>query len=131
MAPLRNSPFPFAWTSSSMANTLDHELDALAFVAYHLKVLSERNRLRVLCCLREGPRNVAEIVEATGLTQANTSKHLKVLSQAGMVARQSQGTSAYYRIVDPLIFDLCELIWRRLSDRLEQQQQVIASFRVQ
>ncbi len=112
-----------------MANILDPELDALAFVADYFKVLSELSRLRVLCCLRSGPRNVAEIVELTGLTQANTSKHLKVLSQAGMVLRQSQGTSAYYRIADPLIFELCELISRRLSDRLERQQQVIASLR--
>jgi DNA-binding transcriptional ArsR family regulator len=114
-----------------MANILNPESEALAFVADYLKVLAERNRLRVLCCLRSGPRNVADIVEATGLTQANTSKHLKVLAQAGMVARQSQGTSVYYRIADPLIFDLCELISQRLSDRLEQQQQAIANFRNQ
>ncbi len=96
---------------------------ALAQVADYFKVLSELNRLQVLCCLRSGSRNVTEIMEETGLGQANVSKHLKILAQAGIVSRKPQGVSVYYEIAEPFIFDLCELVGDRLSLRLEEQSQ--------
>lgn len=93
----------------------------LVAVADYFKVLSESSRLQILSCLKSGPMNVMEIAEATGLGQANLSKHLKVLTQAGLVSRQPKGTSAYYEITDPMIFELCELVCDRISQRLIQQ----------
>lgn len=94
---------------------------ALAHVAEYFKVLSEVSRLQVLNCLRSGPMNVSEIVEATGLGQANVSKHLKVLNQAGILSRRPSGVSVYYEIIDPLIFQLCDLVCDRLAERWQQQ----------
>ena len=54
----------------------------LAPVADYFKVLSEVSRLQILSCLRAGAMNVSEIGEATGLGQANLSKHLKMLTEA-------------------------------------------------
>lgn len=96
---------------------------ALAPVADYFKVLSELSRLQVLCALRSGEKNVTEIMEETELGQANVSKHLKILAQAGIVSRKPQGVSVYYEIAEPLIFELCELVGDRLSLRLEQQSQ--------
>ncbi len=96
---------------------------ALAPVADYFKVLSELSRLQVLCALRDGPKNVTEIMEETGLGQANVSKHLKILAQAGIVSRHPQGVSVYYEIAEPLIFELCELVGDRLSTRLAAQSQ--------
>lgn len=96
---------------------------ALAPVADYFKVLSELSRLQVLCSLRSGSKNVTEIIEETGLGQANVSKHLKVLAQAGIVSRTPQGVSVYYEIAEPFIFDLCELVGDRLSLRLAAQSQ--------
>ncbi|HIK57198.1 MAG TPA: winged helix-turn-helix transcriptional regulator [Synechococcales cyanobacterium M55_K2018_004] len=96
---------------------------ALAPVADYFKVLSELSRLQVLCALRDGPKNVTEIMEETGLGQANVSKHLKILAQAGIVSRHPQGVSVYYEIAEPLIFELCELVGDRLSARLAAQSQ--------
>ncbi|WP_017301592.1 ArsR/SmtB family transcription factor [Nodosilinea nodulosa] len=96
---------------------------ALAPVADYFKVLSELSRLQVLCSLRSGSKNVTEIIEETGLGQANVSKHLKILAQAGIVSRTPQGVSVYYEIAEPFIFDLCELVGDRLSMRLEAQSQ--------
>jgi DNA-binding transcriptional ArsR family regulator len=98
-------------------------LSALAQVADYFKVLSELSRLQVLCSLRSGSKNVTEIMEETGLGQANVSKHLKILAQAGIVSRAPQGVSVYYTISEPLIFELCELVGDRLSLRLEEQSQ--------
>ena len=93
----------------------------LAPVADYFKILSEVSRLQVLCCLKSGAKNVTEIIEMTGLGQANVSKHLKAIAQMGMVSRTQIGVSVYYEISDPLIFELCELVCTRLGERLQDQ----------
>jgi DNA-binding transcriptional ArsR family regulator len=80
---------------------------ALAQVADYFKVLSELSRLQVLCSLKSGSKNVTEIMEETGLGQANVSKHLKILAQAGIVSRTPQGVSVYYEIN---VTDLSEIM---------------------
>lgn len=96
---------------------------ALAPVAEFFKVLSEVSRLQVLCSLKSGAKNVTEIIAATGLGQANVSKQLKMLTQAGMVTRRPKGISVFYEIADPIIFELCELVCDRLAVKLEEQTQ--------
>ena len=96
---------------------------ALTPVAEFFKVLSEVSRLQVLCSLKFGAKNVTEIIAATGLGQANVSKQLKMLTQAGMVVRRPQGISVFYEISDPIVFELCELVCDRLAVRLEEQTQ--------
>jgi DNA-binding transcriptional ArsR family regulator len=103
---------------------------ALAPVADYFKVLSELSRLQVLCSLKSGSKNVTEIVAETGLGQANVSKHLKILAQAGIISRTPQGVSVYYEIVEPFIFDLCELVGDRLSTRLQEQSQQLKPLEV-
>jgi DNA-binding transcriptional ArsR family regulator len=71
--------------------------------------LSDPARLGILQSLREGPRNVSEIQRTCRLKQANTSKHLRVLREAGLVRPQRQGTTVHYAISEPLIFGLCDL----------------------
>ncbi len=100
---------------------IDPTSQSLSPVADYFKVLSEVSRLQVLCSLKTGAKNVTEVIEATGLGQANVSKHLKVLVQAGMVTRRPEGIHAYYQISDPMIFELCELVCDRLAIRLQEQ----------
>ena len=96
----------------------------LTLVAEYFKVLSELSRLTVLELLKKsGPMNVTEIAEATGLGQANLSKHLKVLTQAGLLNHNPSGVSVYYEIADPTIFELCDLVRDRVQNRLLQQAQ--------
>lgn len=93
----------------------------LEAVADYFKILSETSRLHILQALKFGSMNVMELCEETGLGQANLSKHLKVMTQAGILTRQAKGTSAYYEIADPLVFEFCELACGQISDRLRQQ----------
>ena len=65
------------------------------------------------------------IIEETGLGQANVSKHLKILTQAGILNRQPQGVSVYYQITDPMIFDICDLVCQRMEIQLQEQSQVL------
>lgn len=98
-------------------------ISALVQIADYFKVLSELSRLQILCSLKEGAKNVTEIIEETGLGQANVSRHLKVLTQAGIVQRYPQGVAVYYEVSDPMIFQLCELVCQRLEIHLQSQSQ--------
>ena len=100
-------------------------VSVLSQVADYFKVISEVSRLQVLCSLRSGQKSVSEIIEITGLGQANVSKHLKILAQAGVVSRRQQGVSVFYKIADPMIFDLCEMVCDRLATRLDEQSKAL------
>lgn len=71
--------------------------------------LSDPARLRILNTLRTGARSVGDIHKTCRLKQANTSKHLRVLREAGLVSPQREGTTVRYAISEPLIFGLCDL----------------------
>jgi DNA-binding transcriptional ArsR family regulator len=97
-------------------------------VAEYFGVLSEPMRLRILNLLRDGEKCVQDLVEATATSQANVSKHLKVMLQAGILQRRSEGTSAYYSVKDDLTFELCNLVCDRLATRIEQQARHFRAF---
>lgn len=100
----------------------------LALIANFFKVLSEASRLQIVCALKAGPKNVTGIIQATGLGQANVSKHLKLLTQAGIVARQQQGANVFYTIANPYVFQLCELVCDALVAQIDQQAQHLQRF---
>ena len=104
---------------------------ALEEVARYFAALAVGMRLKILNALREGERTVGELTEITGSTQANVSKHLGVLAANGVVAKTPRGTSAYYRIVDPRIYKLCDLvcgqIGRRYREAAKRQRPFIAA----
>lgn len=94
---------------------------AISMMADFFKVLAEESRIQILCQLKSGKKNVSEIIEATGLGQANVSKHLKILKKAGIVSREPQGINVYYKIANPFIFELCDLVCNSISWQIEQQ----------
>jgi len=60
--------------------------------------LGEPNRLRIVECLRAGPRQVKEIRGRLLLRQSQVSQHLKVLKEVGLVELESQENHRYYRL---------------------------------
>lgn len=107
--------------SSSMKQAQPVSQEVVQQVAEYFSILSEPMRLRLLNLLRDDEKCVQELVEATQTSQANVSKHLKVMLQAGILSRRTEGTSAYYKVEDELIFELCNLVCDRLATRIEQQ----------
>lgn len=95
--------------------------EALDLVARRFAVLAEPMRLRLIQALFAGERNVSELVEATGGTQANVSRHLQTLTAAHILARRKEGLQVYYEIADPSIFKLCELVCGSLEKSLSRQ----------
>jgi DNA-binding transcriptional ArsR family regulator len=98
----------------------DFSPELLGLVADRFKVLGEPLRLQLLNQLRSGERTVTELVEATGAGQANVSRHLALLLQHGMVERRKEGLHVHYRITDPAIFELCELVCGSLEQEVQQ-----------
>jgi len=87
----------------------------LEHVAERFRVLGDASRLRIVNLLMEaGELNVGEIVERLGMSQANVSKHLRLLTEAHVLQRRPQGTAAYYAVADPTIPRLCDLVCDRL-----------------
>lgn len=97
-------------------------------VAAYFSILSEPMRLRILNLLRDGEKCVQDLVDATATSQANVSKHLKVMLQAGILSRRAEGTSAYYKVSDQLAFELCTLVCDRIATRIEEQAQHFRAF---
>lgn len=87
----------------------------LDVVARLFSVLSETNRLFLLQTLHGGPLSVNELVEATGMKQANVSKQLAILHDHHLVKRERQGTSIRYEIADPMVFSLCNLVCGKMA----------------
>lgn len=119
--PKRNVQVKLESTSTKNSRVAQLSPESLSLVANFFKVLSEPSRLQIVCALKSGPFNVTEIIEITQLGQANVSKHLKLLSQAGIVSRQQRGVSAYYEIANPSFFKLCEIVCESLSIQLDKQ----------
>jgi ArsR family transcriptional regulator len=95
--------------------------EALALIASWFRTLSEPSRLKILRSLEEGEKNITDLVAATGLTQANVSRHVQSLVDAGMVGRRREGLSAICFIADPAINELCDSVCSNLQKRLAQQ----------
>lgn len=126
--PTKSSPKPLA-AQEKVSKTVDERgsakltPEALSLMADFFKVLSEVSRLQIICALKTGAKNVTEIIEETALGQANVSKHLKILTQAGVVAREQRGVCVYYRIANPFLFELCDLVCNALTMQVQQQSQ--------
>jgi DNA-binding transcriptional ArsR family regulator len=70
--------------------------------------LGELSRLRVLAALRDGPLSAGEIVARTGLSQPNTSMHLKCLGECGLVRWERDGRFVHYEIADKRVVKLLD-----------------------
>lgn len=103
-------------------------VSALAQVATHFQALADPTRLQLLDRLRTGERKVGELAQLCGSTSANISRHLAVLTQQGLVERESRGTSAYYRIADASVYALCDLVCGAITRQFEKEAATTAAF---
>lgn len=94
--------------------------EALQQVASYFQTLAEPTRLRILNFLRQGEQNVGELAQLCGCTAANISRHLSLLTQQGLVARESRGTNVYYCIADPSVYALCDLVCGNIARQYER-----------
>lgn len=101
--------------------------DLLAAIAERFKVLGEPARLQILQTLRGGERTVSELVEGTGMGQANVSKHLQLLLAHGFVVRRKEGLYAWYRLADQDVFRLCDIMCGGLERDVAVRRKLLAT----
>jgi len=95
--------------------------EALDLVAARFRAMGEPIRLRILQALQAGELSVTALTRTVGSTQPNVSKHLRVLQEVALVGRRPVGTTAYYFIAEPMIFDLCRMLCSAMREQLETQ----------
>ncbi|MFZ0041279.1 MAG: metalloregulator ArsR/SmtB family transcription factor [Solirubrobacteraceae bacterium] len=84
--------------------------------------LSDPHRRAVLALLRDRPRPVGELVERLGLTQPGTSKHLRILREAGLVRVRREAQRRVYELETAPLAELDRWLapYRQLwEDRLD------------
>ncbi|MGF9915868.1 metalloregulator ArsR/SmtB family transcription factor [Paenibacillus ehimensis] len=90
-----------------------------------LSALAEPNRLKIVELLRDGPLTVGEIADRLGLHQPQASKHLRVLSEAGLVEMQPVANRRIYRLRPQPLLELnrwlasFSRVWEERFDRLD------------
>lgn len=88
--------------------------------ARRFSLLSDPTRLRVLSGLHDaGEISVGALSERLRIPLASVSQHLNRLAQGGVVSRRREGTSVLYRIEDPTIEALCDVVCAGLAGRPE------------
>ena len=93
------------------------------------RALSNAGRLRLVHALRERPQCVGELAAGTELTPAQVSQHLAVLRTTGIVAAQRHGAAIVYRLANPKIARLCDVMGEWLADRAEERSELIEALR--
>lgn len=83
-------------------------------------------RLRLLRALIEGEKSVGALATETAGTQANVSRHLQTLAEAGLVSRRKEGLQVFYSIADPSIFELCELVCGSIDQQVRARARIFA-----
>lgn len=100
--------------------------ELLELIAERFKALGEPARLGILNALRDGEMTVSEVMSATGLGQANVSKHLQLLYSLGYVERRKEGLYVHYRLADGDVFTLCDLMCGRLEREADLRTRLFA-----
>jgi DNA-binding transcriptional ArsR family regulator len=88
------------------------------------KTLGNAARLQIVHTLREGPKRVSDIVEATNLAQAKVSQHLAVLRAYGIVSTKREGKDVIYRIANPKLTRVCDLMREVLAEQAKERSEV-------
>jgi rhodanese-related sulfurtransferase len=92
------------------------------------KALASGRRIELVDVLANGERTVEALASEVGLSVANTSQHLQVLRQAGLVTARRQGTSVHYRLAGPEVFQLWQALRTMAAGRLAEVERLAAAY---
>lgn len=101
--------------------------ELIELIAGRFKALAEPARLQILNALRGGEKTVNELVDSTGLGQANVSKHLQSLYAARFVERRKEGLFTFYSIADRAVFRLCDIMCGHLDQEVTLRRRTLAA----
>lgn len=89
------------------------------------RVLGHPARVRILELLRDGERAVGDLQAELGLDSSGTSQHLGALRRVGILDSRRAGTSVFYRVKDPRLFQLLEVARQVLTTQLQETSELL------
>jgi rhodanese-related sulfurtransferase len=92
------------------------------------KAVSSPKRLELLDLVCQGPRTVEVLAKESGLTVANTSRHLHILRGASLIESQKEGLYVTYRIADPAVCEFFRSMRLLAEKRLADVEQITRRF---
>lgn len=87
------------------------DLNKINSVADRLKILSNPDRLKILCILRDGEIHVQNIEQLTAIQQPTLSQQLTLLRKSQLVQTRREGKQIYYSIQDQRVLDLMQKLY--------------------
>ena len=100
-------------TAAALSVFTESKSDAPDQAAQFLKSLAHKDRLKLLCVLLDNELTVAEIEAEVGASQSAVSQHLSRLRAEGILSSRREGRQIHYRIADPMVRNLIELLYLR------------------
>lgn len=84
------------------------------------RMLGHPARVRIIELLKDGELTVGELQAKLGIDSSGASQHLGAMRRQGLLESRRDGTSVYYRVRDPRIFQLLETARQLISSHLEE-----------
>ncbi len=78
--------------------------------------LASAHRLRILCQLTDGEKNVSQLIEATGMAQTSMSQHLAKLKDEGIVTFRREHRTLYYSIANKTAVDIMAILYSQYCE---------------
>lgn len=110
--------------SSATTDAIQHRA-VYQMKAEFFRILGHPVRVRILELLRDGERTVGDLQNELQMDSSGTSQHLGVLRRHGILDGRREGTSVYYAVRDPRIFQLLEVSRQILTSSLTESQAVL------
>jgi DNA-binding transcriptional ArsR family regulator len=108
-------------------NTAQLSQEITQLHAHICSAMADPNRILLIYALAEKPHNVGDLAEEIGTNQPTTSRHLKILRDAGLVLSERQGANVEYRLADMRLIDALNLLRLVLRDRLSYNASLVES----
>lgn len=89
------------------------------FKAEFFKALAHPARVHILESLKGGELSVTDLQDRLGIESSSVSQHLSILRRRNIVASRKSGTTVYYRVRDPEVLQLFEVIRRIFNNQLK------------
>jgi len=90
-------------------------ISELIRVVDFLKIITEKNRLKILCILQDGERCVCDIWQCLKLPQNLVSHHLKVLKDFGLISSEKRGLKVFYKLNQKVVKKYLKLLKKFLT----------------
>ena len=100
---------------------MDQQLaQVLESVSGYFSLLAEPTRLRILHAICDSEKTVTEIVQDTGASQTNVSRHLNAMYRAGVLLRRREANFTLYSVGDRTVTEICRMVCIHIASREDE-----------